>query len=111
MVVVETALELAGHAGRSPGVTEGTEITQARVDGFAELSGYNHWIHVGAAHATHEQPGGKTIAHGLYLLSLIPPQQRRLFRIGRRGAGPRRPGAGRLRRPGAHPKGSSADRC
>ncbi len=40
-----------------------------------------------AARAAREQPVGKTIAHGLYLLSLIPRLQRQLFRIERRGAG------------------------
>ncbi|MFN3143886.1 MAG: MaoC/PaaZ C-terminal domain-containing protein [Paracoccaceae bacterium] len=57
------------------------------MDGFADLSGDDHWIHVDAARAAREQPGGKTIAHGLYLLSLIPRLQRQLFRIEQRGAG------------------------
>ncbi len=87
MVVVETAMELAQHAGRSLGATDWTEITQARIDSFADLSGDDHWIHVDTARAAREQPGGKTIAHGLYLLSLIPRLQRQLFRIERRGAG------------------------
>ncbi len=87
MVVVQTAMELAQHTGRSLGATDWTEITQARIDGFADLSGDDHWIHVDAARAAREQPGGKTIAHGLYLLSLIPRLQRQLFRIEQRGAG------------------------
>ena len=32
-------------------------------------------------------PGGKTIAHGLYVLSLIPWLQRGIFAIGKRGRG------------------------
>lgn len=87
MVTVETAMDLAQHAGKPLGATDWMEITQAQIDAFAELSGDDHWIHVDAVRAASEQPGGKTIAHGLFLLALIPRLQRQLFRIERRGAG------------------------
>ena len=87
MVIVETALDLQRHAGTSLGATEWMEITQAQTDAFAALTGDDHWIHVDAARAAREQPDGRTIAHGLFLLSLIPRLQRQLFRIERRGAG------------------------
>ena len=32
-------------------------------------------------------PGGKTIAHGLFVLSLVPALQRGIFRIEKRGKG------------------------
>lgn len=87
MVIVETAMDLARHVGKPLGATAWMEITQAQTDAFAELTGDDHWIHVDVARAAREQPGGKTIAHGLFLLSLIPRLQRQLFRIEHRGAG------------------------
>ncbi|MCO6383016.1 MaoC family dehydratase [Oceanicola sp. 502str15] len=87
MVTVETAMDLAQHSGTPLGATEWMEITQEQIDAFAELTGDDHWIHVDVARAAREQPGGKTIAHGLFLISLIPRLQRQLFRIERRGAG------------------------
>lgn len=87
MIVVETPLDMAAHRGQSLGVTGWTEITQAQITAFADLSGDDHWIHVDTARAAREQPGGRTIAHGLFVLSLIPKLQRQLFRIEARGAG------------------------
>ncbi len=87
MITVETAADLAQHIDRPLGETEWMEITQAQIDAFADLTGDDHWIHVDVARAAREQPGGKTIAHGLFLLSLIPRLQRQLFRIEKRGAG------------------------
>ncbi|WP_126975927.1 MaoC family dehydratase [Frigidibacter oleivorans] len=87
MLEVTTPADLAAHAGRDLGATDWFEIAQARIDAFAELTGDDHWIHVDTARAAREAPGGRTIAHGLYLLSLVPRLQRGLFRIARRGAG------------------------
>lgn len=87
MVIVETAMDLQRHAGTHLGATEWMEITQAQTDAFAALTGDDHWIHVDATRAARELPGGRTISHGLFLLSLIPRLQRQLFRIERRGAG------------------------
>ena len=87
MIIVETAQDLQAHVGAPPGLSDWVEITQDQIDRFAELSGDDHWIHVDVARAALEQPDGKTIAHGLFLLSLIPRLQRQVFRIERRGAG------------------------
>src|SRR5436309_2802571 len=43
-----------------------------RIDAFAKLTGDDNWIHVDVARAARELPGGKTIAHGLLTLSLMP---------------------------------------
>lgn len=87
MITVETAADLARHTDRPLGETEWMEVTQTQIDAFAEVTGDDHWIHVDVARAAREQPGGKTIAHGLFLLSLIPRLQRHLFHIEKRGAG------------------------
>ncbi|MGO4852211.1 MaoC family dehydratase [Phaeovulum sp. W22_SRMD_FR3] len=87
MITVPEPMGLAAYVGQSLGVTDWHVITQDQITGFAELTGDDHWIHVDVARAAREQPGGKTIAHGLYILALIPRLQRQIFHIARRGAG------------------------
>lgn len=87
MLIVQTPRDLAAHQGVDLGETDWVEVTQQQIDDFAELTGDDHWIHVDQGRAIREAPGGKTIAHGLFLMALIPKLQRQLFRIEKRGAG------------------------
>lgn len=64
--------ELKSAVGTEVGVSDWVEITQDRIDQFAEATGDEQWIHVDPERAAREMPGGKTIAHGLLSLSLIP---------------------------------------
>ena len=64
--------ELKSAVGIEVGVSDWVEITQDRIDQFAEATGDEQWIHVDPERAAREMPGGKTIAHGLLSLSLIP---------------------------------------
>jgi acyl dehydratase len=63
--------ELKGYAGREVGVTEWLEITQERIDTFAEATGDHQWIHTNRERAQRESPYGATIAHGFLTLSLL----------------------------------------
>lgn len=47
------------------------EVTQERIDMFAEATGDRQWIHVDTERAA-TGPYGTTIAHGLLTLSLVP---------------------------------------
>lgn len=87
MLTVEHALDLKAHEGRELGASGWVEITQADIDGFARLTGDDHWIHVDVARAAKEMPEGKTIAHGLFVLSYGPTLQRQIYRIEKRGRG------------------------
>ena len=64
--------ELKAAVGTEVGVSDWIEITQDRINRFAEATGDEQWIHVDTERAAHELPGGTTIAHGLLSLSLIP---------------------------------------
>jgi acyl dehydratase len=55
--------------GATLGPTSWHEITQARVDAFAEATGDRQWIHVDPERAA-AGPFGSTIAHGFFTLSL-----------------------------------------
>lgn len=53
------------------GPTEWWEITQERIQAFADMTGDHQWIHVDPERAN-ASAFGSTIAHGLYSLSLGP---------------------------------------
>ena len=54
MAVVTTLEELRGLAGREIAVTEWFEITQERIDKFADATEDHQWIHVDVERATRE---------------------------------------------------------
>ncbi len=56
--------------GTELGVSDWLEITQDRVNRFADATGDHQWIHVDVERATKELGG--PIAHGYLVLSLIP---------------------------------------
>jgi acyl dehydratase len=58
-------------AGQEVCVSEWLEITQQRIDTFAEATGDYQWIHVDRERAARESPYGRTIAHGFLTLSLL----------------------------------------
>jgi len=58
--------------GKKLGSSDWLEITQQRIDLFAEATGDKQWIHVDPERARRESPFGTTIAHGHLTLSLAP---------------------------------------
>jgi acyl dehydratase len=64
--------ELKALAGTDLGYTGWLEVTQDRVNTFADATGDHQWIHVDAAKAA-AGPFGGTIAHGYLTLSLVIP--------------------------------------
>ncbi|OLL21479.1 MULTISPECIES: MaoC family dehydratase [unclassified Rhodococcus (in: high G+C Gram-positive bacteria)] len=81
MRVFSSADEIVGAAGEKLGVSEWVEITQERIDTFAEATGDHQWIHVDVERATSESPYGKPIAHGYLTLSLLPMLGWQIYRI------------------------------
>jgi len=64
--------EIKSAIGVEVGASEWIEITQERINLFAEATCDEQWIHVDQERAGKELPGGRTIAHGLLSLSLAP---------------------------------------
>ncbi len=64
--------EMHKCAGQEIGVSDWVELTQERINLFAEATGDHQWIHIDVERAKKDMPGGKTIAHGFLTLSLIP---------------------------------------
>jgi acyl dehydratase len=67
--VFETPEELKGAVGRHLGYSDWLEITQERIDQFAEATGDHQWIHVDPERAK-TGPFGACIAHGYLTQSL-----------------------------------------
>ena len=59
------------NVGDTFGPSSWIEITQERIDRFADATGDHQWIHVDPERAK-DGPFGSTIAHGYLTLSLIP---------------------------------------
>ena len=63
--------ELRSLTGREVAVSDWFEVTQDRIDLFAEATGDHQWIHVDVERAKADSPYGSTIAHGFLTLSLL----------------------------------------
>ena len=68
---IENIAALSGYLGMEVGVSEWLEVTQERINRFAEATDDHQWIHVDPARAAQESPFGTTIAHGFLTLSLL----------------------------------------
>ncbi|MEU0897209.1 MaoC family dehydratase [Streptomyces massasporeus] len=64
--------ELKKLAGSDLGTSEWIEVTQERIDTFADATGDHQWIHVDPERAK-EGPFGAPIAHGYLTLALFIP--------------------------------------
>lgn len=69
--VFEGVAEIEAAIGEHVGYSSWMEVTQERVDAFADATGDHQWIHVDPVRAA-EGPYGATIAHGYLTLSLVP---------------------------------------
>ncbi len=85
MHVFKTFEEIEAAAGEEIGTGDWVEITQERVDQFADATGDHQWIHVDVAKAE-DGPFGGTIAHGYLTLSLLPWLGSKVFELGTPGA-------------------------
>jgi acyl dehydratase len=72
--------EFAAAEGTQLGPTDWLEITQDRVNLFADATEDHQWIHVDPERAA-KGPFGGTIAHGLLTLSLLPHFTRQLYTV------------------------------
>ena len=66
-----TPQEIATRVGETIGTSEWVEMSQERINQFAEATGDHQFIHLDEA-AAKMTPFGGTIAHGFLTLSMIP---------------------------------------
>jgi acyl dehydratase len=68
-----TLSELPALKGSELGTSDWIEVTQDRVNLFADATDDHQWIHVDTERAKAESPFGGPIAHGYLTLSLLIP--------------------------------------
>jgi acyl dehydratase len=71
MRVFQTLQQVADLVGQELAVSDWIEITQERINLFAQATGDHQWIHVDPERAK-SGPFGTPIAHGFLTLSLMP---------------------------------------
>ena len=72
--------EFVAAQGSQLGPTDWLEVTQERVNLFADATNDHQWIHVDPERAANG-PFGGTIAHGLLTLSLLPHFTHQLYTV------------------------------
>ena len=77
---------LENRVGEEVGVSPWVEISQERIDQFAEATGDFQWIHVDKERAK-GSPFGGTIAHGFLTLSMLPKLSESTFEFSDRKMG------------------------
>jgi acyl dehydratase len=105
VITFESLDDLRGAAGAHLGWTDWFEITQERVDRFADATGDHQWIHVDVDRARAESPFGGPIAHGYLTLALSNLFLPQLIAVPAASAGVNY-GTGRVRFPAPVPVGS-----
>jgi acyl dehydratase len=85
MRVFRTFEEIEAAAGEEIGTSDWMEITQQKVDQFADATNDHQWIHVDHEKAKHG-PFRGTIAHGYMTLALIPFLGSSVFSVDTPGA-------------------------
>jgi acyl dehydratase len=75
-----TLAELPGLAGQHLGPTGWREMTQERVDRFADVTEDHNYIHVDPERAK-DSPFGGTIAHGYLSVALLAPISQELLTV------------------------------
>ena len=98
-----TLAELPGLAGQRLGPTDWREMTQARVNEFADVTEDHNYIHVDPERAK-DSPFGGTIAHGYLSVALLAPISQQLLDV--QGATGVNYGMDRLRFPAPLPVGA-----
>ena len=71
-LVINNYEEFAAMLGKNLGVSDYVELTQERINLFADATLDHQWIHVDTERAKVESPFKTTIAHGYLTLSMLP---------------------------------------
>lgn len=72
MLTINSYEEFVAYEGKELGASEWVQISQDRINQFADATDDYQWIHVDVEKCKAESPFGQTIAHGYLTLSMIP---------------------------------------
>ena len=81
MIEIADVAALGSRLDQEIAVSEWLDVTQERINRFAEATDDRQWIHVDAARAADESPFKSTIAHGFLTLALVSALSQRAMRV------------------------------
>jgi len=81
MSTTTTLAELPSFKGKELGTSDWFEITQERVNTFADATDDHQWIHVDVERAKAESPFRGPIGHGFLTLSLFVPMWSQILTV------------------------------
>jgi acyl dehydratase len=84
-VQLDSLADYETHVGRSLPPSPWIMVDQKMIDAFGEATGDRNWYHVDVERAARELPDGRTIAHGLLTLSLVPHMASQILSVRQRG--------------------------
>jgi acyl dehydratase len=79
--IIEGIEELKSLVGQEVAASDWVEVTQSRINDFADATEDHQWIHIDAERAATDSPFNKTIAHGFLTLSLLPHLAAQAFAV------------------------------
>ena len=72
MVIIQSPSEIQNYIDKPLTPSDWYHVTHEKINKFADATSDHQWIHVDEERAKEEMPDGKTIAHGYYMVSLLP---------------------------------------
>lgn len=82
MTEIESIAGLNEHVGREVATSDWLDVSQGRINEFAEATEDRQWIHIDPERAARESPFKETIAHGFLTLSLLSELMKRAVSVG-----------------------------
>jgi acyl dehydratase len=79
---IESVAKLSERVGEEVAVSDWFEVTQERINAFAEATEDRQWIHTDPERAARESPSKQTIAHGFLTLSLLSHLNKMAMSVG-----------------------------
>lgn len=70
--IIDGIDELKSLVGQEVAASDWFEMTQSRIDAFADATEDHQWIHIDVDRAKTDSPFQTTIAHGFLTLSMLP---------------------------------------
>lgn len=79
--IIDGIKELKTLIGQEVATSEWLEVTQSRINDFADATEDHQWIHIDVDRARSDSPFHSTIAHGFLTLSLLPHLAAQAFNV------------------------------
>ena len=79
--IIESIEQLKTMIGHEVAASDWLEVTQSRINDFADATEDHQWIHIDVERAKADSPFHSTIAHGFLTLSMLPHLAAQAFKV------------------------------